>query len=1038
MGNSKKYKTQFPNYIGLTNAEDAALEINQYIPLFSIQCSEHLADFLCALYFPKCDDVPGILPPCQSLCQSVYDGCYPVMNNFSWPDKLRCDKFPDSYDSEVCFGTVMSDQDTTTLAPTTLSSAAAPPTSGAPSSAATLSSSVAPPTSGAAATQFPNYVGLTNAEDAALEINQYIPLFSIQCSEHLADFLCALYFPKCDDVPGILPPCQSLCQSVYDGCYPVMNNFGFPWPDKLICDTFPDSYDSEVCFGTVMSDQDTTTPAPTTLSPSVVLSSMPTSTASSQQCQDIRVSDCQGLSYSQTGFPNLFGHQTQEEAQTVLQEYSLLLLIDCYEHLNLAICAALFPRCVNGSIIPPCQSLCRGAQEGCSAMLDHFNQEWPEELECSTFPDANDEDVCVGYQPVVCQNPGSVASATLSVPLESYPVHVGTALTIECDSGYILSGASTLTCTSDGTWNLPLPSCVSNCNDPGTIAHGFQVGTPSYEAFTIVTYMCDAGYHLSGAHVLTCLEGEWSHPLPQCLVFCEVINAPFCLHNLPYFLTGFPNFAGHSSQQQSNIYLEVYKPIMSSDCYEHLQLLLCTAFMPPCRLGQIQPPCRSFCEEGLANCLQVFQDVDLPWPQELNCSVLPSDSSCVHSPSLPTTQPPFSTKLLTESVSTSQLALSPQCEDITVSFCQGLSYSQTGFPNMFGHQTQEEAEVLLQEYILLTLTNCYEHLNLAICATLFPPCVNDNIIPPCQSLCRGVQEGCGTILDQYNYEWPEEFECSNFPDEDNEDVCIGYQPEVTTATSESTSKRGDIRCQGDYHLTYCKNDGICYVLKGDDGTQEMYCLCSGNFTGQQCEKRILTKAEQEKLEEEAKKEAISLGIGISVACIIGVTMVIVLVLICRKHVSRKSRYLLSRPDIAVFTNPAYDEQFTDGKGSAVKSKNKDSEAVQVDVDPVTEANQNDNTGGPNGANVNGYNGPYQEEPRDAVLENKYAECDDPALKHAPFCEPVEDVPSSPGCESAEGEGQRLSAVWNPHYQELDGTQKVDSEYMSLDKTKTTD
>ncbi|XP_019411051.1 PREDICTED: secreted frizzled-related protein 5, partial [Crocodylus porosus] len=50
-------------------------------------------------------------------------------------------------------------------------------------------------------------------------------------------FLCALFAPVCLERP--VPPCRSLCEVVRDACAPVMEAYGFPWPDMLHCAQFP-------------------------------------------------------------------------------------------------------------------------------------------------------------------------------------------------------------------------------------------------------------------------------------------------------------------------------------------------------------------------------------------------------------------------------------------------------------------------------------------------------------------------------------------------------------------------------------------------------------------------------------------------------------------------------------------------------------------------------------------------------------------------------------------------------------------------------
>ncbi|XP_067002467.1 frizzled-2 [Anabrus simplex] len=97
-------------------------------------------------------------------------------------------------------------------------------------------------------TIMPNLLGQQKQEDAGLEVHQYFPLVKVKCSPDLQFFLCSVYVPVCTILESAIPPCRSLCLSARHGCEELMNKFGFPWPDDLDCDKFPES-STDICVG---------------------------------------------------------------------------------------------------------------------------------------------------------------------------------------------------------------------------------------------------------------------------------------------------------------------------------------------------------------------------------------------------------------------------------------------------------------------------------------------------------------------------------------------------------------------------------------------------------------------------------------------------------------------------------------------------------------------------------------------------------------------------------------------------------------------
>lgn len=95
--------------------------------------------------------------------------------------------------------------------------------------------------------RLPNLLGHETMNEVLQQASSWIPLIQKQCHPDTRKFLCSLFAPVClDDLDEPIQPCRSLCESVKQGCAPVMSAFGFPWPDMLDCERFP--LDNDLCI----------------------------------------------------------------------------------------------------------------------------------------------------------------------------------------------------------------------------------------------------------------------------------------------------------------------------------------------------------------------------------------------------------------------------------------------------------------------------------------------------------------------------------------------------------------------------------------------------------------------------------------------------------------------------------------------------------------------------------------------------------------------------------------------------------------------
>lgn len=112
------------------------------------------------------------------------------------------------------------------------------------------------------------------------------------------------------------------------------------------------------------------------------------------KCEPITIPLCKDIAYNQTIMPNLLLHQNQEVAGLEVHQFFPLVKVKCSPHLKFFLCTMYVPVCtVLEEAIPPCQSLCNQARNGCESLMNKFGFYWPESLQCDQFPT---DGLCVG------------------------------------------------------------------------------------------------------------------------------------------------------------------------------------------------------------------------------------------------------------------------------------------------------------------------------------------------------------------------------------------------------------------------------------------------------------------------------------------------------------------------------------------------------------------------------------------------------------------------------------------------------------------
>ncbi len=105
---------------------------------------------------------------------------------------------------------------------------------------------------------------------------------------------------------------------------------------------------------------------------------------------------------------------------------------------------------------------------------------------------------------------------------------------------------------------------------------------------------------------------------------CEPITIPMC-QGLSYNQTITPNLLGHASQRDAVVKMSFFNSIVQSMCSVDIRLFVCMVYAPKCVAGEVQRPCRSFCERAKKGCEGSTTSFGISWPDELQCGLFPEE-----------------------------------------------------------------------------------------------------------------------------------------------------------------------------------------------------------------------------------------------------------------------------------------------------------------------------------------------------------------------------------------------------------------------------
>ncbi|XP_049616831.1 carboxypeptidase Z [Syngnathus scovelli] len=109
----------------------------------------------------------------------------------------------------------------------------------------------------------------------------------------------------------------------------------------------------------------------------------------------------------------------------------------------------------------------------------------------------------------------------------------------------------------------------------------------------------------------------------------------------------------------------------------------------------------------------------------------------------------------------------PKCEDMQLSYCDNMAYTQTLFPNTLGHNSRQEAESGV-EYLLMSVletllrNECHQEARMLGCSVLAPRCEGDKVLKPCRWVCEATRKRCVHAFEAIEMAWPYFLDCDRF------------------------------------------------------------------------------------------------------------------------------------------------------------------------------------------------------------------------------------------------------------------------------------
>ncbi|XP_065454192.1 atrial natriuretic peptide-converting enzyme isoform X20 [Chrysemys picta bellii] len=494
-------------------------------------------------------------------------------------------------------------------------------------------------------------------------------------------------------------------------------------------------------------------------------------------CINITYSQCQMLPYNHTTLTSVLSIVKSIEMEKFLKFFSYLNRLSCYQHIMLFGCSLALPECISDGDdsrgLLPCRSFCEAAKEGCEPVLGMVNSSWPEFLRCSQFQNRTENDNTTR----VCFSPWQERGKQLLC---------GGDESFLCASGICIPGK--LQCNGYNDCDDWSDEAHCNCSDDV-----FRCTTGKCLNYTFVCDGYDDCGDLSDEQNCDC------NPLKQ-----HRCGDGRCI-TVDWVCDGDHDCIDKSDEVNCSCYSQGLVECKNGQCIP-------SAFQcdgdNDCKDGSDEDNCsenkgQTPCQEGDQRC------IDASCPDSCGtssfCDINNSQTNC------------------------------SQCEPITLELCMNLPYNYTNYPNYLGHRTQKEASISWESSLFpaLVQTNCYKYLMFFACTILVPKCdpQTNQRIPPCRTLCEHSKERCESVLGIVGLQWPEDTDCTQFPEENSDNRTCLTPDEDVEECSPSHFKCRSGRCV--LASRRCDGQADC-----EDDSDEDNCDC-GRRPAARMSKRIL-------------------------------------------------------------------------------------------------------------------------------------------------------------------------------------------------------